>query len=129
MPSSPKSFNAWPSSSSSSVYFRRSTVLILCSLIGIAGFMFGFIAISKQGLGSNCKYAEPRSVSVVWDKTGSKVSEDTGGFSDEGQKRHKVMGFVGIQTGFASTRRRRSLRQTWFPSDHQGLQKYLPFSL
>ncbi|KAH0651359.1 hypothetical protein KY285_031486 [Solanum tuberosum] len=123
MPSSPKSFNAWPSSSSSSIYSRRSTVLILCSLIGVAGFMFGFIAISKQGLGSNCKYAEPRSVSVVWDRTGSTGSEDTGGVSDEGQKRHKVMGFVGIQTGFASTGRRRSLRQTWFPSDHQGLQK------
>ncbi|XP_015082231.1 probable beta-1,3-galactosyltransferase 14 [Solanum pennellii] len=124
MPSSPKSFNAWPSSSSSStIYSRRSTVLIFCSLIGVAGFMFGFIAISKQGLGSNCKYAEPRSVSVVWDRTGSKASEDTDGVSDEGQKRHKVMGFVGIQTGFASTGRRRSLRQTWFPSDHEGLQK------
>ncbi|MCD9643542.1 hypothetical protein HAX54_031125 [Datura stramonium] len=125
MPSSPKSFNAWPSSSF--VYSRRSKVLILCSLIGLAGFVFGFIAISRQALGSKCKYAEPRSVSVVWDKTGSEASggamgKDTG-LSDEGQKRHKIMGFVGIQTGFASTGRRRSLRQTWFPSDHQGLQK------
>ncbi|KAL7216721.1 hypothetical protein ACSBR1_028621 [Camellia fascicularis] len=32
------------------------------------------------------------------------------------------MGFVGIQTGFASVVRRRSLRQTWMPSDQQGLQ-------
>lgn len=123
MPSSPKSFNAWPSPSYSS---RRSTVLILCSLIGVAGFLFGCIAISKLGFGSNCKYAETRSVSVVWDKAGSK---DTDGFSDGGQKRHKVMGFVGIQTGFASTGRRRSLRQTWFPSDQQGLQKYYYLSL
>nr|XP_009619733.1 probable beta-1,3-galactosyltransferase 14 [Nicotiana tomentosiformis] len=124
MPSSPKSFNAWPSSSP--LNSRRSTVLILCSLIGLAGFVFGFIAISRQGLGHKCKYAEPRSVSVVWDKSSSKASGATGkdtGLLDEGQKRHKVMGFVGIQTGFGSTGRRRSLRQTWFPSDHQGLQR------
>lgn len=35
--------------------------------------------------------------------------------------RHKVMGFVGVQTGFSSVGRRRSLRKTWFPSDRQGL--------
>ncbi|OIT36989.1 PREDICTED: probable beta-1,3-galactosyltransferase 14 [Nicotiana attenuata] len=124
MPSSPKSFNAWPSSSP--LNSRRSTVVILCSLIGLAGFVFGFIAISRQSLGHKCKYAEPRSVSVVWDKSSSKASGATGkdtGLLDEGQKRHKVMGFVGIQTGFGSTGRRRSLRQTWFPSDHQGLQR------
>ncbi|KAK4342106.1 hypothetical protein RND71_037922 [Anisodus tanguticus] len=127
MPSSPKSFNAWPSSTS--IYSRRSTVLILCSLIGLAGFIFGLIAISRQSLGSKCKYDEPRSVSVVWDKTDSSSKVSGGaigkdiGLLDEGQKRHKVMGFVGIQTGFASTGRRRSLRKTWFPCDHQGLQK------
>lgn len=33
------------------------------------------------------------------------------------------MGFVGIQTGFGSGGRRRSLRMTWMPSDHQGLQQ------
>lgn len=33
------------------------------------------------------------------------------------------MAFVGIQTGFASTGRRRSLRMTWMPSDRQGLQR------
>lgn len=33
------------------------------------------------------------------------------------------MGFVGIQTGFASTGRRQSLRKTWMPSDRQGLQR------
>lgn len=37
--------------------------------------------------------------------------------------RHKVMGFVGIQTGFGSVGRRQSLRKTWFPSDRQGLQR------
>lgn len=39
------------------------------------------------------------------------------------KERHKVMGFVGIQTGFASTGRRRSLRKTWFPSDREGLTR------
>lgn len=33
------------------------------------------------------------------------------------------MGFVGIQTGFGSVGRRRSLRQTWMPSDPQSLQR------
>ncbi|KAF8413758.1 hypothetical protein HHK36_001751 [Tetracentron sinense] len=33
------------------------------------------------------------------------------------------MGFVGIQTGFESSGRRRSLRKTWMPSDRQGLQR------
>lgn len=33
------------------------------------------------------------------------------------------MGFVGIQTGFGSIGRRRSLRKTWMPSDRQGLQR------
>lgn len=33
------------------------------------------------------------------------------------------MGFVGIQTGFGSSGRRRSLRMTWMPSDPQGLQQ------
>ncbi|PHT43846.1 putative beta-1,3-galactosyltransferase 13 [Capsicum baccatum] len=116
MPSSPKSFKAWPSS----VYSRRSTVLILCSLIGLAGFVFGFIAISKQNLGYKCKYTEPKSVSVVWDR---KTVTTDNGVSDEGQNRHKVMGFVGIQTGFGSSGRRRAMRNTWFPSDQQGLQK------
>lgn len=122
MPSSPKSFKAWPSS----VYSRRSTVLILCSLIGLAGFVFGFIAISKQNLGYKCKYTEPKSVSVVWDR---KTVTTDNGVLDEGQNRHKVMGFVGIQTGFGSSGRRRAMRNTWFPSDQQGLQKYYLISL
>ncbi|KAF3658059.1 putative beta-1,3-galactosyltransferase 13 [Capsicum annuum] len=127
MPANPKIFTArssyWYNYNS-----RRSAILILCFLIGFAGFVFGFIAISRRGLGNSCKYAEPRSVSVAWDKTvmsrGDVVDDENGlGVSDGGYKRHKVMGFVGIQTGFGSVARRRSLRKTWFPSDHNGLQK------
>ncbi|KAF7141271.1 hypothetical protein RHSIM_Rhsim06G0206500 [Rhododendron simsii] len=114
MPSYPKYFNARPSS-----YTRRSTVLILCLLIGLTGFLFGFVAITRSSLGSNCKTSKPRSVSVVWERGGS---GNAGVFDGDG-KRHKVMGFVGIQTGFGSVGRRRSLRQTWMPSDQQGLQR------
>ncbi|CAL1370476.1 unnamed protein product [Linum trigynum] len=35
--------------------------------------------------------------------------------------RPKVIGFVGIQTGFESVDRRAALRETWFPSDPEGL--------
>ncbi|KAK2986608.1 hypothetical protein RJ640_004364 [Escallonia rubra] len=118
MPSSPKFFYPRPSS-----YSRRSTAVILCLLIGVTGFIFGFVAISRQSLGANCRYAKPISVSVVWNK-GSRGAIGSGGGLDGGdEKRHKVMGFVGIQTGFGSVGRRRSLRQTWMPSDHQGLQR------
>ncbi|XP_009794167.1 putative beta-1,3-galactosyltransferase 14 [Nicotiana tabacum] len=119
MPSYPKNFTA---RTSSSYYFpnsRRSTILILCFLLIFTGFFSGFIVILRRGLGYNCKYAKPRSVSVLWDGT---LSEGNG-LSDGEYKRQKVMGFVGIQTGFGSVARRRSLRQTWFPSDHRGLQK------
>ncbi|XP_073125834.1 probable beta-1,3-galactosyltransferase 13 [Henckelia pumila] len=111
MPSSPKLIHARPSS-----YSRRSTALMLCLLVGLSGLVFWFIQISRLGLGYDCKLGKPLSVSVRWDKTG-------GGSPDEGLKRHKVMGFVGIQTGFGSAGRRRALRQTWFPSDHEGLKR------
>ncbi|KAH7861400.1 hypothetical protein Vadar_025626 [Vaccinium darrowii] len=114
MPSYPKYFNARPSS-----YTRRSTVLILCFLIGITGFLFGFIAITRSS-SNKCQTSKPRSVSVVWERGGG---NGNGRVSDGDEKRHKVMGFVGIQTGFGSIGRRRSLRRTWMPSDQQGLQR------
>lgn len=39
--------------------------------------------------------------------------------------RPKLLGFVGIQTGFDSVDRRTALRSTWFPSDPDGLLRYL----
>ncbi|KAK4748110.1 hypothetical protein SAY87_014696 [Trapa incisa] len=101
---------------------RRSTVVVLgtCLLIGFSGFIFGLTAIFSSGR-QKCTIAEPRSVRVVWEKEG--VSKDTGSSGGQIGKRRKVMGFVGIQTGFGSTGRRRSLRRTWMPSDRQGLQR------
>lgn len=78
-------------------------------------------------MGQNCESINPKTVSVVWER-----SDDNGGdgISDSSllggnleKKRHKVMAFVGIFTGFGSVGRRRVLRQTWLPSDREGLQR------
>ncbi|KAL9440352.1 hypothetical protein AB3S75_019085 [Citrus x aurantiifolia] len=47
----------------------------------------------------------------------SRKLRDNGALLD----RPKLLGFVGIQTGFASADRRAALRRTWFPSDPDGL--------
>lgn len=119
MPSSPKFFHAHPSPT------RRSTVLLLlCLSIGIVGFVFGLSAILRPSLGYRCRNnSEVKSVRVAWERSGVSLGNGNGGLLTEGQKRYKVMGFVGIQTGFGSVGRRRSLRQTWMPSDSQGLQR------
>ncbi|XP_057952245.1 probable beta-1,3-galactosyltransferase 14 [Malania oleifera] len=118
MPSSPKFFHARPPSGPRS---RQSTALFLCLVIGLAGFIFGLGSILSPVWGYRCRNSKPRSVSVVWERSGSVGNEDGVKIGD--RKRHKVMGFVGIQTGFGSVGRRRSLRKTWMPSDRQGLQR------
>ena len=127
MPSAkgPRLFNH--RSSSPQYLPRKPLAQIVCLLIGISGLLFGFIAISKTFLWqTSCKFGEPRSVSVVWQTVES--SGDGGGSSDAALlvgagKRYKVMGFVGIFTGFGSVGRRRALRQTWLPPDRDGLQR------
>ncbi|KAG2328217.1 hypothetical protein Bca52824_010945 [Brassica carinata] len=96
---------------------RRSTAfIVLTSLaIGIAGFTFGLAVILFPALrltGHNClTNAPPKTVRVVWDVAGN----SNGAGSGDGKK-HKVMGFVGIQTRFASAGRRQALRKTWMPN-------------
>ncbi|KAF5778292.1 putative galactosylxylosylprotein 3-beta-galactosyltransferase [Helianthus annuus] len=123
MPMPKKFFQARSQSNSP----NRSILQALCILIGITGVLLFIIAVSRGRIGaeSKCKYGKPLSVSVVWDKSGgSSGGSDRLGFVSGGdQKRRKVMGFVGIQTGFASVGRRKALRKTWMPSDHQGLQR------
>ncbi|CAA7013842.1 unnamed protein product [Microthlaspi erraticum] len=120
MQSPRKLFHARPSLAA-----RRSTALIvLTSLaIGIAGFTFGLAVILLPGLrltGRNClTNAPPKTVRVVWDVSG--IRNVVGGKSV--RKRHKVMGFVGIQTGFGSAGRRQALRKTWMPSNPEGLRR------
>ncbi|KAM0063389.1 putative galactosylxylosylprotein 3-beta-galactosyltransferase [Helianthus debilis subsp. tardiflorus] len=114
MPSSRKFFHA---RHPSNIITRKSLALVLFLLIGFAALLFFSIVVFRQDITTGV-YHKPLSVSVVWDQSGG------GGLVSGGlQKRHKVMGFVGIQTGFASVGRRRALRKTWFPSDHQRLQR------
>lgn len=64
---------------------------------------------------------------MVWENNANANANANGAQisqSKDMKNRHKVMGFVGIFTGFGSVGRRRSLRQTWLPSDRDGLQRY-----
>ncbi|URE48680.1 Galactosyltransferase [Musa troglodytarum] len=89
-----------------------SAFSLACFVLGITGILFGVISVSRPV--RKCPDLEPRSVSVVWDHGGG-----TGGGGT--MERRKVMAFVGIQTGFGSFGRRRSIRRTWLPSHRQGL--------
>ncbi|CAL0328867.1 unnamed protein product [Lupinus luteus] len=110
MPSSPKSSTHYARQAATS---RRSTVFIAVIIITI----IGIVALLRTSVGSRCLSPHPRSVRVVWEhgRSDGNLGVET--------KRHKVMGFVGIQTGFESVGRRKALRKTWFPSDHEGLQR------
>ncbi|KAL5989630.1 hypothetical protein ACLOJK_010523 [Asimina triloba] len=105
---------------------RNPPISICCVVFGIACFIFGVFAISRRVPANRCSSSEPRSISVVWDVgsdggTGRPLDGDPVVGSEV--NRRKVMGFVGIQTGFGSVGRRRSLRKTWLPSDREGLQR------
>jgi len=99
---------------------RRSLILSALFLCIIAVFLF-----FRPFQGNRCLNSNPRSVKVVWEH--STAAAVTGSLVQVSNHRHKAMGFVGIQTGFGSVGRRQSLRNTWFPSDHQSLQRYLFF--
>ncbi|KAL2326792.1 hypothetical protein Fmac_020219 [Flemingia macrophylla] len=114
MPSSPKSFAT--SYARHPFATRRSTLFLLLSALLL---LFGIAALLGQIRGARCVTAPPRSVRVVWEHAGASANSGAAGDGD----RHKVMGFVGIQTGFGSTGRREALRKTWFPSDRLGLQR------
>lgn len=94
---------------------RRSSFLIL--LITFLLLLLPIVFL-KPFHNNRCLNTNPRSVRVVWDH--GTAATTIGGGND----RHKVMAFVGIQTGFRSVGRRESLRKTWFPSDPNGLQRY-----
>ncbi|XP_039144983.1 probable beta-1,3-galactosyltransferase 14 [Dioscorea cayenensis subsp. rotundata] len=40
------------------------------------------------------------------------------------EDRPKLLGFVGVQTGFGSADRQAALRSTWFPSDPEALARF-----
>ncbi|CAA7024939.1 unnamed protein product [Microthlaspi erraticum] len=99
-----------------SLLTRRSTAFIVFTYvaIGLTGFLFGlYFRLPGRTYPTN---SPPKTVRVDGgDSNGNGVSG--------GVKRHKVMGFVGIQTGFDSAGRRRALRNTWMPSDPEGLRR------
>ncbi|XP_020674135.1 probable beta-1,3-galactosyltransferase 14 isoform X3 [Dendrobium catenatum] len=130
MPKSPKVFYShstlpcWTSRLRRISSFNFSVFFLI---FGFAGFLFGSFAFLRGFIyGPKCLAADPISISVAWERRSDTLSGllDLNGGAGVGgvqRERHKVMGFVGVQTGFASVGRRRSLRKTWFPSDRQGL--------
>ncbi|KAL2944466.1 putative beta-1 3-galactosyltransferase 14 [Bienertia sinuspersici] len=122
MPSSkgPKIFHQRSSSP-----FSKPIIKIFFLLLGFSLLIFVLVAISRSLFDQNCNSIQPKTVSVVWERTDVSSGGISGDslVSSDSKKRHKVMGFVGIFTGFGSIGRRRSLRQTWFPSDRDGLQR------
>ncbi|XP_020577297.1 probable beta-1,3-galactosyltransferase 14 [Phalaenopsis equestris] len=128
MAKSPKFFYSHSTLPSWTSRLRRvsssSSNFCLCFLImGLAGILFGSIVLLREFIsGPKCFAADPISMSVAWERGSGTLSDHfvlNGGAGH--RERQKIMGFVGIQTGFASAGRRRSLRKTWFPSDRQGL--------
>ncbi|XP_061369107.1 probable beta-1,3-galactosyltransferase 14 [Gastrolobium bilobum] len=115
MPSSPKSYSSY-ARQSAAFSSRRSAFIIVASAV-LVGFLIGTVAFLRPIKGYRCLSPHPRSVRVVWEHASG------GGGSHGVANRHKVMGFVGVQTGFGSVGRRASLRKTWFPSDRQGLER------
>ncbi|KAM4121460.1 hypothetical protein ACB094_01G007500 [Castanea mollissima] len=86
---------------------------LLCFIFGLVGTILAVSALRR-----------PRPVPVF--RCGR--SEDTfRAFYSKGDnggglvERPKLLGFVGIHTGFGSSDRRLALRETWFPSDPDGL--------
>ncbi|KAL9661123.1 hypothetical protein QQ045_025943 [Rhodiola kirilowii] len=101
-----------------------------------SSFWFGVI------LGQCTRNSGTWSVRVLWQKNTSSeslkglndisvsdleesvyVNANADPVTDLSVRRHRVMAFVGIMTGYASSGRRRSLRNTWMPSDQQSLKK------
>ncbi|KAI4388263.1 hypothetical protein MLD38_000606 [Melastoma candidum] len=106
---------------------RRGWTILVLSLFLLIGFSGFLVGLSSFFTPIKCHPGQPLSVKVLLDGEGSdggggggKLVAREGG---EIRRRHKVMAFVGIQTGFGSVGRRRSLRKTWIPSDHEGLQR------
>ncbi|XP_072979355.1 probable beta-1,3-galactosyltransferase 12 [Typha angustifolia] len=119
-----RAYSALSSSFSSSSRLLLLLFAAACLLVGAGGIAFALSALRRP----------PRIVTVV--RCGR--SEDSlrtfrskslaaasGGAASSGGvavARPKVLGFVGVQTGFGSADRRAALRSTWFPPDPESLE-------
>uniref|UniRef100_A0A2P2JHR4 Hexosyltransferase n=1 Tax=Rhizophora mucronata TaxID=61149 RepID=A0A2P2JHR4_RHIMU len=92
-------------------------------LIGLAGTVFALTVISRPRPRPAPVFRCGRSEDTFREFYSSsgyrsrQLGVDNGALVD----RPKLLGFVGIQTGFDSVDRRAALRETWFPSDPDGL--------
>ncbi|XP_057831119.1 probable beta-1,3-galactosyltransferase 12 isoform X2 [Cryptomeria japonica] len=97
---------------------------IFCLCVGIIGTSFGVFALirGRPVYKFRCGNAEDTLRSLHLGGANARYLGWPGGLSQlEEETRHKVLGVVGIQTGFASSERRKALRETWLPSDPDGL--------
>lgn len=95
-------------------------VFSLVSLfIGLAGTIFAITALRRPTPIPvfRCGKSEDTFRAFYSLSTSRQLGDKNGGLVD----RPKLLGFVGIQTGFGSADRRAALRRTWFPSDPDGL--------
>ena len=96
---------------------------LLCLFIGLAGTLFAISAIRhRQPLPVfRCGKSEDTFRAFYSSSVSGKLGDDNNkGLVD----RPKLLGFVGIQTGFESGERRSALRSTWFPSAPDDLLRY-----
>ncbi|XP_059657041.1 probable beta-1,3-galactosyltransferase 12 [Cornus florida] len=90
----------------------------VCLFVGVAGIVFFLFAVlrPKPLPVFRCGRIED-TFRAFYSLPNARRIGDAGGLPD----RPKLLGFVGIQTGFSSVERRAALRSTWFPSDPEGL--------
>ncbi|CAN6443819.1 unnamed protein product [Victoria cruziana] len=102
---------------------RGPALSLFCLALGVFGIVFGAMGALRPISSYKCREFDVRTVSVSLATSGDvRADPDSGGRVVGGMRRRKVMGFVGIQTGFGSAGRRRSLRKTWMPADREGLR-------
>lgn len=104
----------------SSRYPLHLLVFSLVSLlIGLAAIIFAISAVRRSR--PLPVFRCGRSEDTFREFYSSSGSNKLGDNNEALNNRPKLLGFVGIQTGFASVNRREALRSTWFPSDPDGL--------
>ncbi|XP_024021822.1 probable beta-1,3-galactosyltransferase 12 isoform X2 [Morus notabilis] len=100
------------------VSFPITVFPVICLVFGLAGTIFA-VSVLRRPIPLpifRCGNAEDTFRSF-YSASNSRQLGDNGGLVD----RPKLLGFVGIQTGFGSADRRAALRATWFSSDPDGL--------
>lgn len=95
---------------------------LLCFLFGLSATIFAVYSLRRPipVPSFRCGRSED-TFRAFYSTSSSRKLGDRGALVE----RPKLLGFVGIQTVFGSVDRRAALRSTWFPSDPDGLLRYL----